>query len=171
MNFETSNIMPQYQQKAIYSEIEINAGLDEAWAAWTTEEGVKSFFAPECNIELEVEGLYEIFFMPDEEPGRRGADGMRIMALEPKKMFSFTWNAPLEMPEIRKQRTHVILKFKPLAENKTQLTFIHDGWGDGEEWDKAFDYFTRAWLGIVLPRLIYRFEHGPVDWNNPPQLK
>ncbi len=34
--------------------------------------------------------------------------------------------------------------------------------------DEAYDYLVRAWSDIVLPRLKYRFEKGPVDWNNPP---
>jgi len=46
----------------------------------------------------------------------------------------------------------------------------HDGWGEGEEWDKAVAYFTRAWIDIVPPRLKHRFSVGPVDWNNPRKL-
>jgi len=42
--------------------------------------------------------------------------------------------------------------------------------GEGGEWDQAFDYFTRDWGEIVLPRLKYRFEDGPIDWENPPAL-
>ena len=33
-------------EKAIHDEVIISASLDEAWDAWTTEEGIKSFFAP-----------------------------------------------------------------------------------------------------------------------------
>ena len=35
---------------------------------------------------------------------------MRILAFQEKKMLSFTWNAP-SLPEARKQRTHVTLRF------------------------------------------------------------
>ena len=38
------------------------------------------------------------------------------------------------------------------------------------EWDQSFDYFTRAWGEVVLPRLKYRFEEGPIDWEVPPLL-
>ena len=96
---------------------------------------------------------------------------MRMMVIDPKKMFSFTWNAPLDMPFVRSQLTHVILKFTEIEKDKTKLTLIHDGWGDGEEWDRAYDYFIRAWNNMVLPRLLYRFEVGPIDWNNPPKFE
>ena len=49
-------------------------------------------------------------------------------------------------------------------------SLTHDGWGEGDEWDKAFEYFTEAWIDVVLPRLEYRFRVGPVDWDNPPHL-
>jgi len=39
-----------------------------------------------------------------------------------------------------------------------------------EKWDEAFEYFQIAWAKVVLPRLKYRFEVGPIDWTNPPKL-
>jgi len=85
-------------------------------------------------------------------------------------MLSFTWNAPPSIPEVRPQRTHVLLRFYAEGEERTRLTFHHDGWGIGEEWDRAYEYFSRAWPEVVLKRLQYRFDHGPLDWDNPPKL-
>jgi hypothetical protein len=95
---------------------------------------------------------------------------LRVLAVQPKKMFSFTWNAPPTLPDVRGQRTHVILRFYEAEPNATRVTLHHDGWGQGEQWDKAFDYFEVAWTKIVLPRLVYRFQYGPVDWQHPPEL-
>ncbi len=74
-------------------------------------------------------------------------------------------------PRIRGQKTHVSVYFNKIDENNTEVNLIHDGWGDDEEWNKVFDYFDRAWGKIVLPRLKYRFENGPVDWKNPPKFE
>ena len=156
--------------RVVYGEVLVDAGINEVWDAWTTEEGIKSFFAPGCHVDLRVDGLYEIFFAPDNPPGERGGDGMRLMVIEPGKMLSFTWNAPLHLPDVRGQRTHVVLWFDDAGGGRTKVTLRHDGWGEGEEWDKAFEYFEKAWLEAVLPRLEYRFSVGPVDWDNPPRL-
>ena len=86
-------------------------------------------------------------------------------------MLSFTWNAPPELNKVRNERTHILLKFIPISDNETRLLFQQDGWGKGDEWDKSFEYFNRAWKVVVLPRLKYRFTTGPVDWNNPPEFK
>jgi uncharacterized protein YndB with AHSA1/START domain len=152
--------------RVIRSEVAVEAGLDEAWDAWTTEEGIRSFFAPACNIDIRVGGPYEIFFDPDAEPGKRGADGVTIMAIEPKRMLAFTWNAPLHLPNVRKQWTHVVIRLRPIDDGHTLVAIYHDGWGEGEEWDQAFEYFVRAWNDLVLPRLVRRFSTGPVDWEN-----
>ena len=95
---------------------------------------------------------------------------MRVLAVQPMKMFSFTWNAPPSLLTIRSQRTHVTLRFYELDPKTTRVTLHHDGWGEGGEWDKGFEYFDKAWNDIVLPRLKYRFDNGPVDWDNPPEL-
>jgi uncharacterized protein YndB with AHSA1/START domain len=158
------------QERAIHGEILVNASLDDVWNAWTTEAGIKTFFAPDCKVELQPDGPYEIYFDPDAPECERGGEGLRIMSVQPNKMLSFTWNAPPSLPEVRGQRTHVVLRFYQEGD-ATRVTLYHDGWGTGGQWDQSFDYFQRAWLKIVLPRLAYRFNHGPVDWTNPPDLQ
>ena len=157
------------QEKVISAEVLVAASLAEVWDAWTTETGIRSFFAPACNIDIRPDGKYEILFDPDAPPGQRGGEGMRIMSVQPMSMLSFTWNAPPHLPEARKQRTHVIVRFLEETQG-TRVRLLHDGWGSGGEWDLAFRYFDQAWNEIVLPRLEYRFKHGPIDWNNPPSL-
>lgn len=157
------------QEKVISAEALVPASLTDVWDAWTTEAGIRSFFAPACDIDIRPDGKYEILFDPAAPPGQRGGEGMRVMAVQAMTMLSFTWNAPPHLPEARKQRTHVIVRLQEEAQG-TRVKLWHDGWGSGGEWDQAFRYFDRAWNDIVLPRLKYRFEHGSIDWNNPPQL-
>ena len=156
--------------KTIHSEILIQAPVDVVWRAWTTETGCRRFFAPQCRVELEIGGAYEMLFMPENPAGTRGGEGCTILAIEPQRFFSFTWNAPPNMPEIRRQFTHVSLYFSPEQEN-TRLLLHHDGWGTDSAWTAAFAYFEKAWSKVVLPRLQYRFEQGPVDWDNPPTFE
>ena len=151
-------------ERAIDKEIVIAATPDQAWDAWTTRAGITSFFAPDAEIEPKVGGAFHIYIDPLAEPGLKGADDMRFMALQPKKMLSFDWNAPPSLPEARQQRTFVVVRFEPLADGKTRVALHHTGWGDGGEWDKTYAYFDRAW-GNVLANLKKRFETGPIDWT------
>ena len=151
-------------ERSLDKQVEITATLDQAWAAWTTREGITSFFSPDAQIEPRVGGAFHIYIDPLAEPGMKGADEMRFMALQPKKMLSFDWNAPPSLPEARQQRTFVVVRFEPIDAQHTRVSLHHTGWGDGGEWDKAFAYFDRAW-GKVLGNLKQRFDTGPIDWT------
>ena len=151
-------------ERAIDRQVEIGASLDQAWAAWTTREGIVSFFAPDAEIDARVGGAFHVYIDPLAAPGRKGADEMRFMALQPKQMISFDWNAPPHLPAARAQRTFVIVRFQPVSDSVTRVSLHHTGWGDGGEWDAAYTYFDRAWSG-VLSNLKKRFETGPQDWT------
>ncbi len=167
-------------ERAIDEKITVKAGVDDVWKAWTTSAGIKTFFAPDANVELRVDGPFQIFMNPLAEAGLKGADDTKIIGFQDKKMLSFTWNAPPSLPEARKQRTIVIVRFVARGDSLTDVSIHHIGWGSGSvggsvgvvgssegndgEWDKAFDYFGKAWPK-VLANLKKRFDDGPVDWT------
>ena len=163
--------MPDQDQECIINgEVIVNAPLDQVWDAWTTNKGAEAFFAPKCSIDAKPGGRYEMLFDLNAELGKQGGEDMIVMAMQPQKMLAFTWNAPPHLPQVRNQMTHVIIRLYALSLDQTKVTLRHDGWGEGGEWDSAYEYFERAWKKIVLPRLKYRFDVGPIDWYNPPDL-
>ncbi len=114
-------------ERAIDKEVIIKASPEQAWASWTTREGIVAFFAPDARIEPRVGGAFQIYIDPGAAPGMKGADEMRYLALQPPKMLSFDWNAPPSLPEVRAQRTVVILRFEPLGEGETRVRLHHVG--------------------------------------------
>jgi uncharacterized protein YndB with AHSA1/START domain len=165
---QTSTTLNDVDQ-TIKLEIVVNASVEKVWWAWTTREGIRSFFAPDCDIDLRVLGKYDILFAPSAPVGLRGAEGNLLLAIQEGKMLSFTWDAPPLFPEIRKQRTSVVVRLARLGQDKTRLVFSHSGWGEGADWSKVRNYFVSAWGDVVLPYLKYSLEVGPIDWKNPPQ--
>ena len=151
------------EEKAIRKEALVAAPVAQVWSAWTTDEGLRSFFAPEAFVEPKPDGRFHIHFNPFAAPGLKGADDMRVLAVQPPKMLSFTWNAPPHLPEARGQRTVVIVRLEPEGEASTRVKLTHVGWGSGGQWDQTFAYFDRAW-GHVLGNLTRRFAEGPIDW-------
>ena len=151
------------QDRTLVKTVTVKAPVDAVWAVWTTSEGIKTFFAPDARVEARPGGPFEIFFNPYAKPGLKGADGMVVLAVQEKRMLSFTWNSPPHLPEVRGQRTAVTVRVKPAGEGLTEVRLTHAGWGDGGQWDQSFDYFDKAW-GRVLANLEKRFAEGPVDW-------
>jgi uncharacterized protein YndB with AHSA1/START domain len=151
--------------RAIQFQLDLDAPIQEVWQAWTTEAGITSFFAPACILDFRPGGAYGIFFDPDEEPGKRGGDGMIVLAFSEPHFLSFTWNAPLTLPDVRDHRSHVTIRLEEIVKNKTRLYFREDGFAEGGQWERRIEYFISAWGKVVLPRLAYRLDKGPVDWE------
>jgi uncharacterized protein YndB with AHSA1/START domain len=153
-------------ERSIRKEITVAAALSDVWAAWTTEEGVKTFFAREANVELAIGGRYEMLFNPDAPVGSQGGEGLRILSYLPQEMLSFEWNAPPQYSVVRQEKSWVVVQFEPRAEDSTRIVLTHLGWQKGEEWDQVYDYFVGAW-DVVLGRLRQRFDVGPINWRDP----
>jgi uncharacterized protein YndB with AHSA1/START domain len=157
--------------RVIQKEVKVNAPTEQVWNAWTTNAGATRFFAPKARIELTLGGPYEMYFDLEAPKGSKGGEGCKVLSFLPMEMLSFEWNAPPEFPNVRKEQmkkhTWVVVQFYPVARDQTKVRLTHLGWKEGEEWEKVFQYFMRAW-DIVLGRLEHMFSTGkPVDWRNP----
>ena len=93
-----------------------------------------------------------------------------MIGFQAPTMLTFTWNAPPHLSEARAQRTVVLLRFRPDdADEGTRVELTHLGWGEGGEWDEAYDYFDPAWDGVLRALQTYfagedeptRSESGP----------
>jgi uncharacterized protein YndB with AHSA1/START domain len=146
----------------------VPASQAEIWQAWTTPEGIRSFLAPDCNVDFRAGGAYEIFFDPQAAPEERGSIASTLLAIQPECFFSFSWRNPPSLTTIRWQFTHISVRIASLDHQLSHVMLVQDGWGEGEEWREAYRYFKRAWQKVVLPRLVQRFMTGPVHWDSIP---
>jgi uncharacterized protein YndB with AHSA1/START domain len=149
--------------RTIEKEITVAAPVADVWNAWTTREGVTSFFGPDAKLELRAGGPYEIIFDVNEK--NQGCTGCTVIAFEPMQRLSFTWNAPPHLRNVRRQFSRVTVAFTSVDAGTTRVRMVHDDWGVGEEWDQAYAYFQQAWPA-VLGNLQYRFAKGPVQWKD-----
>ncbi|MCA9944044.1 MAG: alpha/beta fold hydrolase [Anaerolineales bacterium] len=140
-------------ERIVRASVDVESAVHYVWQAWTTKEGITSFFAPACNIDLRVGGAYEMYFDLEAPEGEQGSEGMQLLTIEPEQLLSFTWNAPSQFGKVREQRTAVTIRFYPLPGKRTRLVLTHTGWGEGAEWDEAFAYFGQVWQTVVLERL------------------
>jgi uncharacterized protein YndB with AHSA1/START domain len=153
--------------KIIRREAVTTATLEDAWKAWTTAQGLISFFVPKAIIEPVVGGQYELFSSLKAPKGFQGTEGCKISALEPQKHLAFEFIAPPQFPNVRRLRTRVDVSFGQVAKGGVvKLDLVHSGFLEGEEWDEFFEFSNWNW-DLVLGRFQYRFSVGPMDWNNP----
>lgn len=136
-------------ERAVSASVVVELPAAEAWRLWTTSEGLTSFFAPAANIELRPQGAFEVFFLPDAEPGQRGSEDTIILGYQENRMLSVSWALPPYMEEVRPHHTHLLIRFEPLDDTRTRVSLTHSGWGEGEAWDAAFAYFGRIWPQVL----------------------
>jgi PTH1 family peptidyl-tRNA hydrolase len=165
--FHAGEEKPAKEARAIRKAVTVDAPREKVFDAWTTVEGARAFFAPDAQIELKPGGAYELYFNPDEQPGDRGSEGCKILAYRRPQFLVFSWNAPREIPTLRKKRakTRVEVRLEE-AGDTTEVTLTQSGWGRGADWDECFTYFEAAW-DLVLSRLKESFAKGPIDWSKP----
>jgi uncharacterized protein YndB with AHSA1/START domain len=158
---------PDSALRAIRYEFIVAAPPSQVWEALTTAGGLQSFFAPGAEIELRAFGKFSIQFDPA-HPGSSAEDNV-VLAFQPERMLSTTWNAPPAFPEVRPLRTFLQFRLTPDGAARTRVLLVHTGFGTGGQWDGTFRYFTGAWTWVAAA-LQYRFDHGPIDWTAPPDL-
>ncbi len=157
------------EDRSIDKTVTVPAPVADVWRAWTTPEGMKEFMGVSSNIELKFGGRYEILFSNEPPIGSQGSEGCQVLSYVPNKMLQVSRNAAPSLPDMRNQRTFVVLTFSE-AGGKSTVDLHHAGWGSGPEWDKAYAYFDKAWTG-VLRALEDRFKSGPTKDQNAPAPK
>ncbi len=154
--------------RTIFLEAHINAPPAAVFRLWTTPEGVKKFFAPDAKIDPRVGGDYAILFAPKQDPegNSHGTKGTRILRFKPGTELAFEWitfagdeslgkNAPPFAPPAQRNvsplPTWVEIKFEadPSDSSKTQLKFAHYGFRESELWVQSYQWFGRAWKGVL----------------------
>ena len=139
------------EERILRKQVEVSASVVDVWQAWTTPEGIASFFAPRAELDLKIGGKYELYINPDQPEGQRGGEGCTILTYEPHSVLAFTWNAPPSISTLRdaEQRTFVVLTFDPESNGTVIVRLRQLGWGEGEDWDRCYAYFDRAWSAVL----------------------
>jgi uncharacterized protein YndB with AHSA1/START domain len=139
---------------------------ERVFALWSTDEGVRTFFAPASRIGRGAGDEYTILFSPVDDPQglSHGTKGARILAASPGRFIAFEWitfagdaslgrNAPpIAPPQIRNESplpTWVEIDLVPAADAGTRVAFRHYGFREGELWSLSQAWFTRAWQRVL----------------------
>lgn len=150
------SMRPDNNPKALTIELSIPAPVHQVWEAFTTQQGLSSWLAPDVSVALKPGGDWLVMF-----PGSTG--GGTILSFTPEKEIVINALAPDRFPHVRAARTHAVFTF--IAEgNTTRVRLTQTGWQIGAEWDAAYEYLA-AGNAELLAMLHHRFVAGPTDWQ------
>lgn len=137
--------------KAITSEVIINAPLNLVWFAWIIPERVTEWFAPETMIEATVGGAYELYFMPGNKSGMN-TKGCKVIKLVDENELRFTWKGPDQFESImnnENELTSVHVCFQSVDTHSTKVIVEHIGFKEDDNWKEAFEWHQMAWSGVL----------------------
>jgi uncharacterized protein YndB with AHSA1/START domain len=151
--------------RAIKIDVVVDAKPSEVYAMWTTSDGIKKFLAPAASIDARVGGDYNVIFYPalDPDGSSYGTRGARVLDLAPDRSISFEWQTfidhaiegaggPPADAAARRERplpTWVEIDLEPVGANQTRIRFAHYGFRAGGKWDESYEFFDKAWRGVL----------------------
>jgi uncharacterized protein YndB with AHSA1/START domain len=141
-------------QNIIQIKIDLNCDISQAFNFFTINAKLESWLPEKAEVEPKVGGKFELFW----EPKNRKINstiGCKITSFEKNKFLSFEWKGPERFQSFMNfcdPLTHVVVVFSFCSDDpkKTTLFLFHSGWRDGPEWQKARDYFQKAWSGALI---------------------
>ncbi len=104
----------------------ISAPIERVWQAWTNEECLLQWLAPqgrivsEAHVALQEEGTYSITMGGNKKEKVTVAGRYKTIEKPNTLVFSWKW-------EHQEEETQVTILLQPVSPIKTELTLIHEG--------------------------------------------
>jgi uncharacterized protein YndB with AHSA1/START domain len=164
---------PTPPARTIELEVVVDCAPADVYALWSTEAGIRKFFAPASHVDARPGGAYTIVFDPahDPEGARAGTRGAKVLRADAPHAFDFEWDVGVPgLSESLKSPDHeptwVELRFEPLPDHRTRVRFAHRGFRSGGEWDAAFAFFReRAWPRVLQSLQQFCRDGRAADWS------
>lgn len=136
---------PAPDSRAVYT-AELEAGLDDVWDAFTTNEGLRMWMAPLVEIDLAVGGTIRSSYDPGGTLGDESTITNTILAYDPGRMLALKATGyPEGFPFARAAReTWSVFYFDALSPSKTAVTIVGLGYTDREDSRKMREFFEPA---------------------------
>lgn len=134
--------------KIIVETVILNCPAEKAFELFTLNKNLENWLTAKADVEARVGGKYELFWEP-ENPDNNSTIGCKILTIDKPNYLNFEWKGP-------KQYKHFMNTIQPLTNvtviftaqgAQTQLSLIHTGWRNTDEWEEARQYFVKAWKG------------------------
>jgi uncharacterized protein YndB with AHSA1/START domain len=134
------------QDKREILEIEMDAGIDEVWKAFTTTEGLKLWVAPLVDIDFKVGGKWRANYNPKGKLGDETTIENTILCYDPKRMLSLkATKFPKGFPFVEAAKeTWSVFYFAPISATRTKITVVGLGYTDSEQSKKMRSFFAVA---------------------------
>ena len=134
--------------KVINVSVNVRCSSKKAFDMFANNKKVEGWLCGKANIEAVVGGKYEVYNNNNKDDN---TEGCKVLAIDVANYLVVEWKGPEKFADFMNKEdelTQVNVLFHPKG-RFTQVTIIHSGWGGGENWNQAYEYFYKAWEGAL----------------------
>ena len=119
---------------------------EKAFEMFISNKNLENWLTTKAHIDPQVGGKYELFWEPN-NPENDSTIGCKFLAFDKPNFLNFEWKGP-------KRYKHIMNNVRPLTNvtvvfteqgNQTQVTLLHTGWREADNWEQARQYFIIGW--------------------------
>jgi uncharacterized protein YndB with AHSA1/START domain len=134
-------------ERVLRVETMLQQPLERVWKAFSTEEGLRCWIAPVVRLDLRTGGSLSTNY--DETAAIGGPGTISLVILNYVEGEEITFRVKLNRTFSERLRSEdgnlqEVVEFRRLPGGGTKVVSSMVGWGSGEEWDKAFEFFARG---------------------------
>jgi len=142
-----SSYTTQYKEKVLQLSLTIPMDIKDAWKLCTTNEGLKRWIAPVVAIDMKVGGSLKTNYDENKSIGDSTSIRLGIINYLENEMLTLKVNLNNTFPpEVRSgdENLQEIIQFVDAGKGKTKIISSMIGWGQGDKWDQAYDFFVKG---------------------------
>ncbi len=142
-----SSYVTQYGEKVLQFSVIIPVDKTEAWKLFTTEAGLKTWIAPVAAINMKTGGQIRTNYDKTKTADDSSSIHLGIINYLEYDLMTIKVNLNNGFAANVKendQNLQEIIQFTDAGNGKTKLVSSMVGWGQGEEWNKAYAFFEKG---------------------------
>jgi uncharacterized protein YndB with AHSA1/START domain len=124
----------------------VDAPVEAVWSAWTTDEGLRSWLAPQVSIDLRIGGVLQTNYDAAGALGDTQTIANTILSFEPRRMLSIkVTKTPRDFPfpnAVKEMWT--VMYFEPDGDAQTRIRVVSLGFTPDEESQRMRAFFERG---------------------------
>jgi uncharacterized protein YndB with AHSA1/START domain len=137
----------QSGEQVLRFEFTVPLNKKAAWELFTTDEQLVKWIAPRAHIELRTGGYVLTNYNKDKPLSDSTSIKLDIVNYLEKQLITFKVNLNNAFSKKLQQEDgnlQELVQFVEEGPNKTRIISSMIGWGQGEDWDKAYGFFVKG---------------------------
>lgn len=134
-------------EKVLRFECTLPINLNTAWDLFTKDNKLQKWIAPLAHIELKTGGFLITNYNKTKSLNDTSSIKLTILSYIEKELLILKVDLNNNFPSSTRmsdQNLQEVIQFIKIDNDKTKIISSMIGWGEGEEWDKVYNFFLKG---------------------------